>query len=130
MENQKTLVVIKPDAFRSGVWYKVIQILKNQGLRIVLARFLWSDREMMEDLYAEHKDKPFFNLLIDHMMSGLNLALCLEGQSAVSKSRATCLDIREIYASRTDLSANVVHGSDSFESAQREIQVIFGDNLN
>ena len=127
MKNQRTLVLLKADAFQARVWYKVIRIFKDQGLKISGVRFFHPDRSLMEKLYAVHRNKPFFELLIQHMVSGLQMALCLEGPGAIEKARETCFRIRKDYSSRTNLSANVVHSSDSSKSARRELKLFFGN---
>jgi len=125
---QETLVLIKPDAFEKKIWHKIPGIYKRHRLKIVHVKFVLFDRDLIEKHYQEHRDKPFFNDLINFMTSGPILALRLKGKNAIARVRKINEEIRKNYASRDQLSANVVHGSDSPESAGQEIRIFFRDN--
>jgi len=130
LETQETLVLIKPDAFAKGIWHKIALDFRKHHLKIIGAKFIQPNRQLMDKLYQEHREKPFFGGLIDFMTSGLILALCLQGGSAVKRVREINEATRKVHASHDHLSANVVHGSDSQESAAREIEIFFGANHN
>jgi nucleoside-diphosphate kinase len=98
-------------------------IYKKEGLKITEAKFIRPRRSKMEELYREHKSKPFFGELISFMSSGLILILFLEGENAVVKARQINDRIRDEYASAQLKMANVVHGSDSRKSARRELKI-------
>ena len=85
---------------------------------------------MMEELYEEHSRKTHFAQLIGFMTSGLILALCIRGRNAVERIRKINDEIRAEYATPDDKSANVVHGSDSAESAARELKLFFNSVIN
>lgn len=118
--------MVKPDAFAGGIWFKIPAIYKERGLEIISAKFIQPDRSKMEELYREHQDKFFFLELINFMTSGLMLVLCIRGENAIEKVREINEEIRKIHASHDHLSANVVHGSDSPESAARELKLFCG----
>jgi nucleoside-diphosphate kinase len=128
LETQETLVLIKPDAFAKGIVDEVALNFRKQHLKIVKAKLIQPNRKLMEKLYQEHREKPFFGELIGFMTSGLILALCLQGENAVKRVREINEAIRKAHASHDCLSANVVHGSDSLESAARELEIFFGTN--
>jgi nucleoside-diphosphate kinase len=130
---QRTLILVKPDAFARGLSGEVLARFERKGLRIVACKTMDVSRELAERHYAEHVDKPFFSELVDFITSGTLLALVLEGHEAVDAARqvigatnpleATMGSIRGDYALETG--KNMVHGSDSPDSAQREIELFF-----
>ena len=135
MAIEKTLSIIKPDAVQKKLIGKIYSRFEDGGLRIVATKMLHLDHEMAGGFYAEHKGRPFYEALIGFMTSGPILVQVLEGEDAVALNRklmgatdpreAEAGTIRADFASSID--ANAVHGSDSIESAQREIYYFFED---
>src|SRR5262245_62606983 len=134
MAAERTLVLIKPDAVRRGLSGEILRRFEARGLEIREARLLTVDRSLADEHYAEHREKPFFGELVEFITSGPTLALVLEGESAISVVRTTMGATNPTDAApgtiRGDLALampnNLVHGSDSPESAQREIALWFG----
>jgi nucleoside-diphosphate kinase len=132
---EQTLVLIKPDAVERKLAGEILGRFERRGLEIRAARLLTVDRALAEEHYAEHGEKPFFGELVEFITSAPTLALVLEGESAISVVRATIGATNPTDAApgtiRGDLALampdNLVHGSDSPESAQREIALWFGD---
>ena len=130
---QRTLSIAKPDAVSKNVIGEIYSRFEKAGLRIVAAKMLRLSRDQAEGFYAEHKGRPFFPALIDFMTSGPVTVQVLEGEGAVLKNRdlmgatspkeAAAGTIRADFAESID--ANAVHGSDSEESAAREIAFFF-----
>ena len=133
MAVERTLVLIKPDAVQRGLAGDILARFERRGLAIRAARFLQVDRELAERHYAEHAEKPFFGELVEFITSAPTLALALEGESAISVVRTTMGATNPTDAApgtiRGDLALampdNLVHGSDSPESAEREIELWF-----
>jgi len=130
---ERTLVLIKPDGVRRGLIGTVIERIERKGLRIVALELRTLDRETASTHYAEHVGKPFFEPVVDFITSGPLVALVAEGPRAIQAFRglagatdpvtATPGTIRGDHA--LEIGENVVHGSDSPESAQREIKIFF-----
>jgi nucleoside-diphosphate kinase len=133
---ERTLVLIKPDALERGLAGEILGRLERRGLQIRAARLVHLDRDLAERHYAEHREKPFFGELVDFITSAPTLALAVEGESAISVVRATIGSTNPAEANpgtiRGDLALampdNLVHGSDSPESAEREIALWFSDS--
>ncbi len=133
MAAERTLVLIKPDAIRRSLAGEIIARFEDRGLQLRAARLVTVDRSLAEEHYAEHTEKPFFGELVDFITSGPTLALVLEGEGAITVVRTTMGATNPADAApgtiRGDLSLsmpdNLVHGSDSPESAQREIALWF-----
>jgi len=133
MAVERTLVLIKPDAVRRGLAGEILRRFEQRGLGIREARLLTVDRGMAEEHYAEHAEKPFYGELVDFITSGPTLALVLEGEGAIATVRTTMGATNPADAGpgtiRGDLALsmpdNLVHGSDSAESASREISLWF-----
>ena len=135
MPTETTLVLLKPDAVRRRLVAELIGRFERRGFRIRGLKQLVLERSVAEEHYAEHSERPFFGELVDFITSGPLVALALEGPSAISTVRTMMgstnpLDsapgtIRGDYA--LVLSENIVHGSDSPESAARELPLYFGD---
>jgi nucleoside-diphosphate kinase len=135
---ERTLVLIKPDAIERALAGEILARFERRGIELRAARLLRVDRELAERHYAEHVEKPFFGELVDFITSAPTLALVLEGESAISVVRTTIGATNPTDAApgtvRGDLALampdNLVHGSDSPESAEREIGLWFaGDEL-
>ncbi|WP_295997759.1 nucleoside-diphosphate kinase [uncultured Veillonella sp.] len=130
---EETLVLIKPDGVKRQICGEILTRYERKGLIIKAMKLLQTSRELAEEHYAEHKDKPFFGELVDFITSGPVLAFVLAGKNAVTSVRsingatnpvdATPGSIRGDYALTMD--SNVVHASDSVDSATREIHLWF-----
>ncbi len=137
MNNEKTLVLIKPDGVRRGLVGEVISRIESKGYLIEQSRMLTADRALLEDHYAEHKGKPFYEPLVEFMMSGPIVAIVATGNRVIEGFRslagATDPTLAAPGTIRGDLARdqgtkvvqNIVHGSDSSESAVREIAIFF-----
>ena len=129
----RTLILVKPDAFARNLTGEIIARFERKGLRIAALRYMTLDRQMAEQHYAEHEGKPFFEELVSFITSGPLVAMVLEGQDAVVAARqvigatnpleATTGSIRGDFA--VAVGQNMVHGSDSDESAEREANLFF-----
>ncbi len=136
MAVERTLVLVKPDAMQRRLAGEILGRLEARGLTIRAARLVAVDRPLAERHYAEHSQKPFFGELVGFITSAPTLALALEGESAISVVRTTMGATNPVEASpgtiRGDLALampdNLVHGSDSAESAERELSLWFGDD--
>ena len=132
---ERTLILVKPDAFARGLTGEIVARFERKGLEIVAARHLTVTEALANQHYAEHEGKPFFGELVEFITSGPLVALVLEGHEAVTAARQVIgatnpLDaapgsIRGDFA--LEIGQNMVHGSDSPESATREIGIWFGD---
>ena len=130
---EETLVLIKPDGVKRQICGEILTRYERKGLIIKAMKLLQTPKELAQEHYAEHKDKPFFGELVDFITSGPVLAFVLAGKNAVTSVRtingatnpvdATPGSIRGDYASTMD--SNVVHASDSVDSAAREIHLWF-----
>ncbi len=133
MALERTLSIIKPDAVAKNVIGKIISRFEDAGLKVVEARMVSLSRADAENFYAIHKERPFFNALVEFMISGPVFVQVLEGENAVAKNRelmgatnpkeAAPGTIRADFADSID--ANAVHGSDSLENARTEIAFFF-----
>jgi nucleoside-diphosphate kinase len=136
MARERTLVLIKPDAMQRRLAGEILRRFESRGLEIRAAKLLQVDRELAERHYAEHREKPFFSELVSFITSAPTLALVLEGEGAISTVRTTMGATNPPDAApgsiRGDLALsmpdNLVHGSDSTESSQREIGLWFPDD--
>ena len=130
---ERTLVLVKPDGVRRGLAGEVISRLERKGLTLVAMELRTLDRPTAERHYAEHSERPFFGELVEFITGGPLVALVVEGPNAVAGTRrvmgvtnpveATPGSIRGDYA--LEIGQNLVHGSDSVESAVREIGIFF-----
>ncbi len=130
---QRTLVLVKPDGVRRGLAGEVISRLERKGLTLVAMELRTLDRETAEQHYGEHRERPFFGELVEFITGGPLVALVVEGPNAVAGTRrlmgvtnpveSTPGSIRGDYA--LEIGQNLVHGSDSEESAAREIGIFF-----
>lgn len=133
---EKTFAMIKPDAVQRGLVGTIISRYEAKGLRVAGMKIMQVTEEIAKQHYAEHVEKPFFPGLLSYITSGPVVALVLEGKNAVADVRkmngatnpleAACGTIRGDFAQ--EVGRNVVHGSDSVESAAREIAIYFNDN--
>lgn len=133
---ERTLSIIKPDAVKKGVIGKILDRFESNGLRIAAIKKIHLSKEQAQNFYAVHRDRPFFNDLVQFMISGPVVISVLEGQNAVLRNRdlmgatnpkeAKAGTIRADFAENID--ANAVHGSDSLENAKIEIEFFFKAN--
>ena len=136
MAVERTLSIVKPDAVAKNVIGEIYSRFEKNGLSIVAAKMLRLSRQQAEGFYAEHKGRPFFPALIDFMTSGPVTVQVLDGENAIAMNRqlmgatnpkeADAGTIRADFADSID--ANAVHGSDSAESAAREISYFFASS--
>jgi len=132
---ERSLVLIKPDAMQRGLVGTIITRLEEQGLKLVAIKMLHPDKALARRHYAIHKDKPFFNGLVDYISSAPILAAVFEGEGAIAEIRkimgatdpakAEAGTIRGDFG--IDIEHNSVHGSDSAETAEKEIKLFFSD---
>jgi nucleoside-diphosphate kinase len=133
MAAERTLILVKPDAFERGLTGEVIARFERKGLRLTAMKLMEVDEELANVHYGEHREKPFFGELVSFITRGPLVAFVLEGPNAVAAARqvigatepieADAGSIRGEYA--TEVTFNLVHGSDSDESAEREIGLWF-----
>jgi len=134
---ERTLVLIKPDAVRRQLCGEILARFERRGLVVRDLKLVHVQRDLAERHYDEHRNKPFFGELVDFITSGPTLALVLEGEAAVAVTRTTIGATNPAEAApgtiRGDLALampdNLVHGSDSPETAEREIALWFRDEL-
>jgi len=129
----RTLILVKPDAFARGLTGEVIARFERKGLRIAALKRMEVPRDLAERHYAEHSEKPFFGELVDFITGGPLVAMVLEGHEAVKAARqligatnpleATPGSIRGDFA--LEVQTNLVHGSDSADSSAREVSLFF-----
>jgi nucleoside-diphosphate kinase len=132
---ERTLVLIKPDGVGRGLIGAVISRIERKGLSVVALELRTLDRETAHTHYAEHVGKPFFDPLVHFITSGPLVALVAEGHRVVEAFRGLAGATDPVQAApgtirgdhALEIGANVVHGSDSVESAQREIKIFFPD---
>ena len=133
MAVERTLVLIKPDAVQRALAGEILGRFERRGLKVVDGKLLTVDRGLAEEHYAEHAEKPFFGELVEFITSAPTLALVLEGEGAIGVVRTTMGATNPADSApgtiRGDLALsmpdNLVHGSDSPQSAQREIALWF-----
>ena len=130
---ERTFAMVKPDGVQRGLVGEIVRRYEARGLKVVGMKLMQVPRTMAEAHYAEHQGKPFYNGLVEYITSGPVVALALEGKNAVAVVRAmngatkpwdaAPGTIRGDFA--LDIGRNIVHGSDSVESAQRELGIYF-----
>ena len=136
MALERTFSIIKPDATKRNLTGKIIDRFESNGLRIVASKRIHMTREQASEFYGVHKERPFYNDLVDFMISGPVVVQVLEGENAIAKNReimgatnpaeADEGTIRKDFAESID--ANSVHGSDAPETAAEEIKFFFTDD--
>jgi nucleoside-diphosphate kinase len=133
---ERSLILIKPDAVQRRLAGEILRRIEARGFTIRAGRLLTASRELGETHYAEHREKPFFGELVDFITSGPTWALVVEGEGAIATLRTTIGATNPAAAApgtiRGDLAVsmpdNLVHGSDSPDSAEREIALWFADS--
>jgi nucleoside-diphosphate kinase len=134
-ERSRTLILVKPDAFERGLTGEVLRRFEEKGLRIVALSLMQADEGIARRHYEEHTDKPFFGELVEFITRGPLVATILEGVEAVAAARQLIGATNPIEAAPgsirgdfgLEVTFNLVHGSDSEESARREIEIWFPD---
>jgi nucleoside-diphosphate kinase len=132
--NEETLVIVKPDAVRRGLIGEILSRLERKGLRIEEMRMMRIDRDLADRHYEEHRDKPFFDELTDFITSGEVVVARVSGEQAIGVVRALMGPTDPAGAPQGTIrgdyglviTQNLVHGSDSPESAKRELDLFFG----
>ena len=132
---ERTLILIKPDAFSRGLTGEIVARFERKGLRIVALRHMTVGDDLARRHYAEHEGKPFFGELVEFITSGSILAMVLEGDEAITAARQVIGATNPLEAApgsiRGDFAIavgqNMVHGSDSVESGRRETALFFPD---
>ena len=130
---EQTLILINPDALQRGLAFAILSRLERRGLRLAGLRLLQVERSMAEKHYAEHEGKPFFTGLVTYITSSPIIAAVFEGTSAVNAARQTIGSTNPTESSPgtirgdfgLEIGRNLIHGSDSVESATREIAIFF-----
>lgn len=133
---ERTFVAFKPDAVKRGLIGRIIKRFENKGYKIIGLKMMMISYDLAEKHYIEHIGKPFYNRLIEYITSGPVVAMVLQGENTVSGVRhmmgSTRPNDAEVGTIRADFAQtmefNVVHGSDSVESAKREIDLFFDEN--
>lgn len=130
---ERTYLMVKPDGVQRGLCGEIVSRFEKKGLKLVAMKLMVIPKDVAENHYGEHKDKPFFGSLISYITSGPVLAMVWEGENAVSVCRnmmgktkpaeSAPGTIRGDYGMVTGM--NIIHGSDSVESAEREIGIFF-----
>jgi len=132
---ERSLVLIKPDAIQRGLAGTIITRLEKRGLKLVALKMLHLDKALAQRHYAIHKDKPFFNNLVDYISSAPIVAAVFEGEGAIAVIRKTMGETDPAKAEAgtirgdfgVDIEHNSVHGSDSAETAEKEIKLFFSE---
>jgi len=133
---EQTLIIVKPDAVQRGLTGEVLARLERRGLTIAALKLIRVDRELAHRHYAEHQGKPFFDGLVQFITSGPAVAAVIQGSNAIQVVRTTMGATNPVAAApgtirgdlALDLDRNIIHGSDSPESAIREIALFFRPN--
>ena len=136
MSNESTLVLIKPDGVNRALIGKVIEKLESTGLKITGMKLILIDKDLASKHYEEHKDKPFFSSLVNFITSSPVVALALNGENAIQKTRTMMGSTKPLESSpgtiRGDfglsLEKNVIHGSANENDALREIKLYFSED--
>ena len=136
MANQKTFTMLKPGALQRRIVGEILSRIEKKGFKIVALKLMQIPRALAEEHYEEHKERPFFGDLVGYVTSSPVVAMVLEGDDAISRLRLVCGKtkveeampgtIRGDYATQTQL--NIIHASDSPESAAREIGLFFQES--
>lgn len=130
---EKSLVLVKPDGTQRGLTGAILARLEGQGLKLVALKMLQMDKKLARQHYAVHKDKPFFNGLVDYITSAPIVAAVFEGEQAVERIRKTMGSTDPKKAEKgtirgdfgLDIEHNTIHGSDAITTAQTEIKLFF-----
>lgn len=133
----QTLILVKPDAFERSMTGQILARFERKGLRIAALKKMTASEEIAKEHYAEHAEKPFFGELVDFITGGPLVAAVLEGPAAVEAARQLIGSTNPVEAApgsirgdfALEVTFNMVHGSDSDESAEREIDIWFPEGI-
>jgi nucleoside-diphosphate kinase len=133
---EKTLILVKPDGVQRGLMGEIIGRFEKRGLKLIGMKFIQMSQQLAEQHYAVHKERPFYNDLVEYITSGPVVAMAWEGKEAIAAARATIGATNPVAATpgtiRGDLGMeigrNLVHGSDSPENGEKEVNLFFGTN--
>ncbi|CEH30015.1 nucleoside diphosphate kinase [Aneurinibacillus migulanus] len=136
MAKQRTFIMAKPDAVQRNLIGDIMQRFERKGFHLIGAKLMNVPRELAEEHYAEHKEKPFFGELVDFITSGAVFAMVWEGENVIATARNMMGKTNPAEAApgtiRGDfgisMGMNIIHGSDAPETAEREIALWFNDN--
>ncbi|ROO89461.1 nucleoside diphosphate kinase [Actinocorallia herbida] len=131
--SERTLILVKPDGVRKGLVGEVLSRIENKGLKLVALELRTLTRDVAEDHYGEHRERPFFGELVEFITGGPLVALVAEGPRAIEAFRALAGATDPVKAApgtlrgdfALEIGENIVHGSDSPESAAREVKLFF-----
>lgn len=135
MKIQRTLVLLKPDALERGLVGEIVSRLEDRGLKMAALKMMQVDEKLAKRLYSVHEGKHFFDELVQHITSGPIIAAIFQGENAVEVVRSAMGDTDPAEASpgtirgdlAHDIGRNLIHGSDSEESAEVEIEIFFSE---
>ncbi len=130
---EQTLILVKPDGVQRGLIGAIISRFEQRGLKLVALKFIQMSRELAETHYAVHKERPFYNSLVDYIISGPVVAMVWEGKNAIAAARSTMGATNPVAAAPgtirgdfgMEIGRNLVHGSDSPENAVNEVNLFF-----
>jgi nucleoside-diphosphate kinase len=130
---EQTLILVKPDGVQRGLIGSIIKRFENRGLKLVGMKFIQMSRELAELHYAVHEGKPFYESLVAYIISGPVVAMVWEGEAAIEAARSTMGITNPVAASPgtirgdfgMEIGRNLVHGSDSIENAEKEVNLFF-----
>lgn len=133
---QKTFIMVKPDGVQRNVVGEIVQRFEQKGFKLAAAKLMQVSNELAETHYGEHKERPFFGELVDFITSGPVFAMVWEGEEVISTARTMIGETNPAEATpgsiRGDFGVtvgkNIIHGSDSPESAEREINLFFNED--
>ncbi len=133
---ERTFVMVKPDGVQRGLIGEIISRLERKGLKIVAMKMMHVSQDTAREHYAEHREKPFFSSLVEYITSGPVVAMVVEGREAISVVRKLVGKTNPAEADpgtirgdlALDIGRNIVHASDSRQSAEREIGIFFSDD--
>ncbi len=136
MERERTLIIVKPDAVQRGLTGEIIKRFEQRGLRIIGMKFMQVSRELAEKHYDVHRERPFFNALVDYITSSPVVVLALDGTNAVQAARNTIGSTNPSESAAgtirgdfgLEIGRNLVHGSDSPENGQKEVALWFDES--
>lgn len=133
---EKTLILVKPDGVQRGLAGEIISRFERRGLKLAGLKFLQMPQELAETHYAVHKERPFYNSLVEYITSGPVVAMVWQGNDAIAAARATMGATNPVQAAPgtirgdfgMEIGRNLVHGSDSPENAVKEVNIFFDES--
>lgn len=133
---EKTLILVKPDGVQRGLAGEIISRFERRGLKLAGLKFLQMSQELAETHYAVHKERPFYNSLVEYITSGPVVAMVWQGNDAIAAARATMGATNPVQAAPgtirgdfgMEIGRNLVHGSDSPENAVKEVNIFFDES--